>query len=274
MDYNARFYDSSLNHWVQPDTIIPNPYSSQDWNRFSYVQNNPIRYNDPSGHKYCDSEDPEECTRLSNSIEDVSKVFHITWEGNWDSENQAAVISAVERVGEKFASLTKKDDSSSRAFIDQFGYMTFGFGKKECDASYGGCTHNKNRIGFITMSGAPDLDNNKFNTFAAMEMNVVHELGHAYDLAIASKNNSVGLSNVFSIDIVKYRGLFLRADLTAERMWQQHPSPYKNVYEATAETVADTFIAWVYNGWNTSGDNKWIVDVAVDWANANFTPRE
>jgi hypothetical protein len=35
---------------TQPDTIVPNPYSSQDWDRYAYALNNPIRYTDPSGH--------------------------------------------------------------------------------------------------------------------------------------------------------------------------------------------------------------------------------
>lgn len=50
MFYNARWYDPYLNHFTQPDSIIPDPYNSQDWNRYSYVRNNPLRYTDSSGH--------------------------------------------------------------------------------------------------------------------------------------------------------------------------------------------------------------------------------
>jgi RHS repeat-associated protein len=50
MDYKARFYSSSLGRFVQPDSIIPGPANPQAWNRFSYVANNPVRFNDPSGH--------------------------------------------------------------------------------------------------------------------------------------------------------------------------------------------------------------------------------
>jgi hypothetical protein len=35
---------------LQPDTLIPDLSSSQGWNRYTYVKNNPILYNDPSGH--------------------------------------------------------------------------------------------------------------------------------------------------------------------------------------------------------------------------------
>ncbi len=30
--------------------LIPDPSNPQDWNRFGYVRNNPIRFNDPTGH--------------------------------------------------------------------------------------------------------------------------------------------------------------------------------------------------------------------------------
>ncbi len=46
----ARFYSPVLNRFIQPDSIVPDPYNSQSWNRFSYVGNNPIRYNDPTGN--------------------------------------------------------------------------------------------------------------------------------------------------------------------------------------------------------------------------------
>jgi RHS repeat-associated protein len=56
MDYHARFYDVYLNHFTQPDTIIPSLTNPQTLNRYSYVANNPINRSDPSGHK-CTPED-------------------------------------------------------------------------------------------------------------------------------------------------------------------------------------------------------------------------
>jgi hypothetical protein len=35
---------------VTPDTVVPREDDSQSWNRFSYVNNNPIAYKDPTGH--------------------------------------------------------------------------------------------------------------------------------------------------------------------------------------------------------------------------------
>jgi RHS repeat-associated protein len=48
--YNARYYDPELGRFVQPDSLIPDLSNPQSYNRYSYVLNNPLRYNDPSGH--------------------------------------------------------------------------------------------------------------------------------------------------------------------------------------------------------------------------------
>ncbi len=48
--YNARFYDASLIHFNQPDTIIPGMENPISWHRYAYVNFNPLKYIDPSGH--------------------------------------------------------------------------------------------------------------------------------------------------------------------------------------------------------------------------------
>ena len=65
--YNARWYDSSLGRFNQPDTIIPGPGNSEAWDRYSYVNNNPLRYNDPTGHRPCGDDEIINCEgRLNN----------------------------------------------------------------------------------------------------------------------------------------------------------------------------------------------------------------
>ncbi|MBI9051734.1 MAG: hypothetical protein JEZ00_20095 [Anaerolineaceae bacterium] len=55
MDYNARFYDPLLGRFITPDSIVPNKSMISNWNTYSYVINNPIQYNDPTGYN-------QECT--------------------------------------------------------------------------------------------------------------------------------------------------------------------------------------------------------------------
>ena len=54
MDYNARYYDPYLNRWISADTIVPQPGDPQALNRYSYVNANPLRFRDPSGHYECE----------------------------------------------------------------------------------------------------------------------------------------------------------------------------------------------------------------------------
>jgi RHS repeat-associated protein len=49
-DYGARWYDSLLGRFIQPDTVVPlGSQGVQAWDRFAYVNNNPVRYTDPTG---------------------------------------------------------------------------------------------------------------------------------------------------------------------------------------------------------------------------------
>ncbi len=48
--YGARWYDATLGRFTHPDQIIPEAaQGTQAWDRYAYVNNNPIRYNDPTG---------------------------------------------------------------------------------------------------------------------------------------------------------------------------------------------------------------------------------
>ena len=48
--YNARYYASGLGRFISADTIVPDPTTSQAYNRYIYTFNNPVRYTDPTGH--------------------------------------------------------------------------------------------------------------------------------------------------------------------------------------------------------------------------------
>ena len=48
---NGRVYDPALGRFTQADPYIQDPTNSQSLNRYSYVENNPLKYTDPSGYK-------------------------------------------------------------------------------------------------------------------------------------------------------------------------------------------------------------------------------
>jgi RHS repeat-associated protein len=50
MFYQARYYDPLTARFISADTIVPDPGNPQDFNRYTYVRNNPLRYTDPTGN--------------------------------------------------------------------------------------------------------------------------------------------------------------------------------------------------------------------------------
>jgi RHS repeat-associated protein len=55
--YNARWYDARLTRFISADTIVPSPLAPQTLNRYAYVSGNPLRYQDPTGHRECEDGD-------------------------------------------------------------------------------------------------------------------------------------------------------------------------------------------------------------------------
>ena len=46
---NGRVYDAEIGRFLSPDPYVFQPMNTQGFNRYAYVQNNPMRYTDPSG---------------------------------------------------------------------------------------------------------------------------------------------------------------------------------------------------------------------------------
>ena len=47
---NARVYDPSLGRFMSADSVVPDPFNSQSFNRYSYVDNMALSATDPTGH--------------------------------------------------------------------------------------------------------------------------------------------------------------------------------------------------------------------------------
>ncbi|HPU43471.1 MAG TPA: toxin TcdB middle/N-terminal domain-containing protein [Dictyoglomaceae bacterium] len=46
----TRYYNPKLGRFITPDSLVSDLFHPQAWNRYSYVQNNPLRFIDPTGH--------------------------------------------------------------------------------------------------------------------------------------------------------------------------------------------------------------------------------
>ncbi|TMB67233.1 MAG: hypothetical protein E6J43_09140 [Chloroflexi bacterium] len=48
--YGSRFYSADIGRFLQSDSIVPGAGNLQALNRYSYVDNSPLGYIDPTGH--------------------------------------------------------------------------------------------------------------------------------------------------------------------------------------------------------------------------------
>ena len=53
--YQSRFYDADIGRFISADTVIPQPADGQTFNRYTYVNNNPFKFTDPTGHDFMTS---------------------------------------------------------------------------------------------------------------------------------------------------------------------------------------------------------------------------
>jgi RHS repeat-associated protein len=103
--YGARWYDGTLGRFIQADTIIPNGYNSQAFDRYAYVLNNPLRFIDPSGHKDLDSGKryydgvPWEDRLLDKFLRD----WGITITGKLSNQAKKDILEAARLAGLKFS---------------------------------------------------------------------------------------------------------------------------------------------------------------------------
>ncbi|OFY04237.1 MAG: hypothetical protein A2W93_05945 [Bacteroidetes bacterium GWF2_43_63] len=48
---NGRVYDPIIGRFLSPDPVLQDPTNAQNYNKYSYVLNNPLKYVDPSGYR-------------------------------------------------------------------------------------------------------------------------------------------------------------------------------------------------------------------------------
>ena len=69
---NARYYVPSIGRFASADTIVPDPTNPQQFNRYAYVLNNPLRFTDPTGHISCEALGTEECNEDGSFVDSGS----------------------------------------------------------------------------------------------------------------------------------------------------------------------------------------------------------
>jgi RHS repeat-associated protein len=71
INMNGRLYDPVVGRMLSPDNFVQDPFSTQSYNRYSYVLNNPLKYTDPSG----ELTNPIDLLRMQGRMDGSGKGF-------------------------------------------------------------------------------------------------------------------------------------------------------------------------------------------------------
>jgi RHS repeat-associated protein len=134
INMNGRIYDPVLGRFLQPDNFVQAPEDLQNFNRYSYVLNNPLKYNDPSGELIGLVFWPMGIltNALGNLIEGgYSNVFTAAYQQTKDFNNQIASATQI--------SIFNNGNTQVTAGLNIFAMgISLGVSHKEGDFTYGG----------------------------------------------------------------------------------------------------------------------------------------
>jgi len=253
-DYNVRYYDPLIGRFISADTIVPSPGDPQSLNRYSYVQNNPLKYTDPSGHvEMLDWDSSGWWTRGPMPQKPRSWVH---FAGDWSDSDRANTITGARTVGgalarvlngsrEERLMLSKSGDplasriTAREAFLRVFGMPTvkltsesgFWCERMGCDVQCGAATKISARL------------------FA-------HELGHVFNTRAASIPYTMLASTTIQdrkkhhVTGINEAGVFKRTNLGYRSAWfpdQQHPLDMDSMGNTPGEDFADMLLNWAFN---------------------------
>ena len=148
----------------------------QAWDRYAGMNNNPVKYNDPSGHIPECGPDGIYCDRTVSAEEK----YNIKFKGNWDDRDKDAAISAVEAVARMLGAVI--NHNAGIAWNLTYNYIIFTMGSCDlCDpnSDVAGYTYGSHDIRFSGLSDQSDLKRRN---------HVVHELGHAFKALVHFKS--------------------------------------------------------------------------------------
>lgn len=93
---NGRLYDAITGRMLSPDNYVPDPLSSQAYNRYAYSNNNPLLYADPDGNWWILI--PIAIGAISNVVDNWGDITNAFKDGFWNGMGKAALFAGVGAV--------------------------------------------------------------------------------------------------------------------------------------------------------------------------------
>ena len=198
--YVACFYDPQLARFISADTIIPEPGSIKGYDRYAYVNGNPISFNDPSGHQLWDGDGGGGSgTNLLAGIiaQKLNNLYNWSFSGTWNLSE----INEVRQAGKDIQTYIETYGGNGQQWIQTYlGGVSFAKEQlvsfpSPMDGRYANLGTSMNDL----LGGVPAFvfpgNQITFKNSGIGSKTIVHELGHVLD-------NWGGSSQVFEAAIV------------------------------------------------------------------------
>ena len=171
IDMNGRFYDPQLGRFLSPDPYVQAPNNPQNFNRYSYCLNNPLKYTDPSGEFCVGAVIAGAIIGLYMGGTLANKSYNpIKWDygsgQTWRYMGYGAIVGAasgyvgaeIAASGCAFANTTSIAMSS---LINSVGTAAYTNGQTNIGISFGAFSIDltNNKLGFIGKKGNKTIEN-------------------------------------------------------------------------------------------------------------------
>jgi hypothetical protein len=229
--------------WIQPDTVIPNIYNPLDLDRFAYVRNNPINFNDPYGHYAC-----EDSFYGCGTTTDTSRINGSVVYWKWAITSEFGII--MSDAGDK-----KWDVSNLRLMSTSLSTINIHLNGK-FKSLVGGAVfklrnQDENEGFYHGWTQSEGIDFYTIGTNAIFQMNIYHEVGHLLDSVPRTKN--VFRDAVSDEDSPSWvLNKIINSDALIEYPWVTDDLTYSNVQalqtyrdQGPAEQWADAFANYI-----------------------------
>jgi len=252
------------NNFAQADSLVP--AGVQGYDRYAYVNNNPINYVDPSGHKACT--DDGYCGNLNNYNGGLPYTYtppllEFTNDPgqSFSEEEMRSLQAGAQDVANALArgmnsscaeQVNRRDDcgqiTAQEAFYDVFGgSITVRRSGSDCDCwaeHRGRNAQGSYEIWIYSTTSSQEI--------LSHPLLIVHEIGHAFAAATGINAGSVITNDLLrpinSDGIIDY----------ADNQYYGYAGPHFKWQFGTdsnnrqGEELADMFVGWVYNTWENS----------------------
>ena len=212
---NGRVYDPELGRFLSADPNIPDPLYTQDFNRYSYVRNNPLSYTDPSG--FYTQGPPDDGTRGGQEPDrDLDGSDSDRNDGS-PSKSKGVIDQFLEDLGKLFSGAPTRSYSNS----ERWEYDSVGDYIRATTNPFFG--HANNPFGSTASSYQEYIDKN-LSQFSNTINSINSKIGSYGTLSLAVSKDlmvSVAYNGVYHdivkntlVDLFKKSGVLVEAEVT------------------------------------------------------------